>query len=79
MLTASLVSGLMFIEDMFTQHLWHKTVLTILSWLMVLWTLYAWIVRRERGVQLVYKLMLAYALLLAGYVLSNVVLQFVIQ
>lgn len=79
LLTASLVSGLMFIEDMFTQHLWHKTVLTILSWLMVLWTLYAWIVRRERGVQLVYKLMLAYALLLAGYVLSNVVLQFVIQ
>lgn len=79
LLTASLLSGLMFIEDMFTQHLWHKTVLTMLSWLTVLWTLFAWLVRRERGMQLVYKLMLAYALLLAGYVLSNVVLQFVIR
>lgn len=79
LLTGSLASGLVYVEDMFTQHLWHKTVLTILSWLVILWALFAWLVRHQRGMQLAYKLMLAYALLIAGYVLSNVVLQFIIR
>ena len=32
-LSLSLVSGMMFLEDMFAQHLAHKTVLSILAWL----------------------------------------------
>lgn len=79
LLTASLLSGMLFVEDLFAQHLWHKTVLTFLSWLTVLWTLGAWLFLHQRGMQLVRKLMLAYGLLLAGYVLSNVILQFVIR
>ncbi|MDO5091284.1 MAG: cytochrome c biogenesis protein CcsA [Cardiobacteriaceae bacterium] len=79
LLSASLLSGWMYVEDLFAQHLWHKTVLTMLSWLVLLWTLFVWLVRRERGMRLAYRLMMAYALLLAGYVLSNVVLQFVIR
>ena len=33
MLSLSLASGMMFIEDLFAQHLIHKTVLSILAWL----------------------------------------------
>lgn len=33
-LTLSLVTGMLFIEDMFAQHLVHKTVLSILSWVL---------------------------------------------
>lgn len=33
LLSLSLASGLMFIQDMFAQHLVHKTVLSILAWL----------------------------------------------
>jgi ABC-type uncharacterized transport system permease subunit len=32
-LTVSLVSGVMFIDDIFAQHLVHKTILSILAWL----------------------------------------------
>jgi ABC-type uncharacterized transport system permease subunit len=40
LLTASLISGYSFLEDMFAQHLAHKTVLSIAAWLvfgMLLW------------------------------------------
>ena len=33
LLTVSLLSGLMFINDIFAQHLIHKTILSILAWL----------------------------------------------
>ena len=33
MLTVSLVSGTVFINDIFAQHLVHKTILSILTWL----------------------------------------------
>ena len=36
LLTVSLFSGWLFVEDLFAQHLWHKTVLTMLSWLVLL-------------------------------------------
>jgi ABC-type uncharacterized transport system permease subunit len=32
-LTISLLSGFIFIEDLFAQHLVHKTVLSILAWI----------------------------------------------
>lgn len=79
LLAGSLLSGMFYVEDMFARHLRHKTVLTFLSWLAVLWALFGWLVRHRRGMRLVYRLMLAYGLLLAGYVLSNVILQFVMR
>ena len=36
LLTLTLVTGLVFVQDMLAQHLWHKTVLTALSWLVLL-------------------------------------------
>lgn len=32
LLTLALVTGTVFVEDMLAQHLWHKTVLSLLSW-----------------------------------------------
>src|SRR3546814_9700098 len=33
LLTATLLTGVLFVDDLFAQHLVHKTVLSILSWL----------------------------------------------
>lgn len=33
LLSATLLTGLLFVEDMLAQHLWHKTVFSTLSWL----------------------------------------------
>ena len=33
LLTATLLTGALFVENMFAQHLAHKTVLSVLSWL----------------------------------------------
>lgn len=33
LLSLSLVSGMMFVEDMFAQHLAHKTILSVIAWL----------------------------------------------
>ena len=33
LLTATLLTGVLFVEDMLAQHLWHKTVFSTLSWL----------------------------------------------
>jgi ABC-type uncharacterized transport system permease subunit len=33
MLTLALVTGILFLEDIFAQHLVHKTVLSIIAWL----------------------------------------------
>lgn len=40
LLTASLVSGLVFVDDLFSQHLAHKTVLSLMAWMifgLLLW------------------------------------------
>ena len=33
LMSLTLVSGVLFVQDMLAQNLWHKTVLTALSWL----------------------------------------------
>jgi ABC-type uncharacterized transport system permease subunit len=33
LLTLSLITGFLFLEDMFAQHLAHKTILSLLAWL----------------------------------------------
>jgi len=34
LLTASLLSGLVFVDDLFSQHLAHKTILSIMAWML---------------------------------------------
>lgn len=35
LLTLALVTGVMFVQDLLAQHLWHKTVLSVLSWIVL--------------------------------------------
>ncbi len=35
LLTAALLTGILFVENLLAQHLWHKTVLSVLSWLVL--------------------------------------------
>lgn len=78
LLSVSLVTGWLFVEDLFAQHLWHKTVLTMLAWLVYAWLLFAYFIAHQRGLAIVHVLLGAYVLLIAGYVVSNIVLQFVV-
>jgi len=78
MLTLSLISGLMFINDIFAQHLLHKTVLSILTWLVfgvLLWGRwrYGW-----RGSLAVRMTLLGIALLLLSYFGTKLVLEIIL-
>lgn len=78
LLFLSLLSGFVFVHDLFAQHLWHKTVFTIASALLYAWILFCYFFRLPRTLRLIYLSFVAYALLVTGYVVSNIVLQFVI-
>jgi ABC-type uncharacterized transport system permease subunit len=79
LLSLALVSGVMFVEDLFAQHLVHKTVLAIAAWL-VFGTLlfgrwrYGW--RGQRAIRLV---MTGAVLLVLAYLGSKFVLEVVLQ
>ena len=79
LLGLSLFSGWLFVDNLFAQHLWHKTVLTIIAWLVYAWLCFAYFIGHQRGMKIVLINALGYTLLLAGYVVSNVILQFVIR
>lgn len=79
LLTLALVTGVVFIENLLAQHLWHKTVLSVLSWI-VLGTLlfgrwrFGW--RGRRAVSLTLASMF---LLLLAYFGSMVVLEMILR
>jgi ABC-type uncharacterized transport system permease subunit len=79
LLTLTLVTGLVFVEDMLAQHLWHKTVLTALSWLVLLILLigrmrYGW-----RGARAVHWTLGAMALLALAFFGSKFALELILQ
>ena len=58
LLSASLISGLIFIEDLFAQHLAHKTVLSILAWFIFIFLIlgrkiYGWRGRNAANINLI--------------------------
>ncbi len=79
LLGISLATGWLYVEDLFAQHLWHKTILTMFSWLIYSWLLFAYFIGHKRGVFVVYISLLAYVLLIVGYIVSNIVLQFIVS
>jgi len=79
LLAIALLTGWMFVDDLFAQHLVHKTVLTLLAWLALGWMLFSYYIREQRGLTLVLEMCAAFILLLTGYVLSNVILQFILN
>jgi ABC-type uncharacterized transport system permease subunit len=78
-LTISLVSGFLFIEDLFAQHLVHKTVLSILAWIIFSGLLmgrhrYGW-----RGQIAIQWTLIGFVLLLLAYFGSKLVLELILH
>ncbi len=79
LLSLSLASGMMFIDDLFAQHLIHKTVLSILAWIIyciLLWGRWSvgW-----RGIRIIRWTLGGFTALLLAYVGSKFVLEIVLQ
>lgn len=75
LLSLSLLSGLVFIEDLLAQHLVHKTALSFLSWLLFGLLLAGRQIRGWRGRRAVRWTLAAMALLLLAYFGSKLVLE----
>ncbi|AOS98503.1 Inner membrane protein YpjD [Microbulbifer aggregans] len=79
LLTASLITGFLFLDDLFAQHLVHKTTLSILAWLLysiLLWGHWKW---GWRGNTAVRWTLAAFAALLLAYFGSKLVLEVILQ
>jgi len=78
-LTLSLVSGFVFIEDLFAQHLAHKTVLAIVAWVTFTSLLIGRIKYGWRGQTAVKWTLAGFILLLLAYFGSKLVLELILQ
>jgi ABC-type uncharacterized transport system permease subunit len=78
LLTAALLSGVLFVDDLLAQHLAHKTVFSLLSWLAFGALLLGRRLRGWRGTTAVRWTLLAMALLVLAYFGSNAVLELVL-
>jgi ABC-type uncharacterized transport system permease subunit len=79
LLTISIVSGIVFIDDIFAQHLVHKTVLTIAAWLLfstLLWGHYRLGWRSKTAVRLT---LAGFVLLMLAFFGSKLVLELILQ
>lgn len=77
LLTLAIISGAMFMEDLFAQHLAHKTVFSLLAWLVFAALLAGRQVRGWRGLTAARWTLLGCALLMIGYYGSKFVLEIV--
>ncbi len=78
-LSISLVSGFIFIEDLFAQHLAHKTVLSILAWLIFSGLLFGRIRYGWRGKTATKWTLIGFVLLLLAYFGSKLVLELILH
>lgn len=78
-LTISLISGFIFIEDLFVQHLVHKTVLSIFAWLIFFALLSGRIRYGWRGQTAMRWTMAGFASLLLAYFGSKFVLELILK
>jgi ABC-type uncharacterized transport system permease subunit len=75
MLTLALISGFWFLEDMFAQHLAHKTLLSILAWAIFCWVLLGRVVQGRRGKRAAKLVIVGFVLVMVGYFGSKLVLE----
>lgn len=78
-LTFSLVTGMVFVEDLFGQHLAHKTILSIFAWLIFALLLWGRWKRGWRGQVAVRMTLAGIALLLLSYFGSKFVLEVILE
>ncbi|GAA5523837.1 inner membrane protein YpjD [Microbulbifer aestuariivivens] len=79
LLTASLITGFLFVDNLFAQHLVHKTALSLLAWLLysiLLWGHWRW---GWRGNTAVRWTLTAFAALMLAYFGSKLVLEVILQ
>ncbi|MEC7613168.1 MAG: cytochrome c biogenesis protein CcsA, partial [Pseudomonadota bacterium] len=79
LLTLAILTGLLFLDDMFAQRVAHHTVLTTLSWCVYVGFLLGHHIFGWRGVSAVRWNLSAFGLLLLGYVGSKFVLEYLLQ
>lgn len=79
LLSLSIVSGAIYIENLFAQHLAHKTVFSLISWLV--FAILLWGHRRQgwRGHTAVRWTLVGFSLLVVGYFGSKFVLEFILH
>ncbi|GAB4260389.1 MAG: cytochrome c biogenesis protein CcsA [Methylomicrobium sp.] len=78
-LTISLTSGFLFIEDLFAQHLVHKTVLSIIAWFIFSGLLFGRLKYGWRGQTAIRWTLTGFVLLLLAYFGSKLVLEIILQ
>jgi ABC-type uncharacterized transport system permease subunit len=78
LLTLALFSGLMFLQDIFAQHLLHKTVLSLMAWGVFAVLLVGRHKLGWRGRQAVHWVLAGYGLLALSYFGSRFVLEFIL-
>jgi ABC-type uncharacterized transport system permease subunit len=78
-LTISLVSGFIFIDDLFAQHLVHKTVLSIVAWIIFSCLLLGRIRYGWRGQTAIRWTLIGFVLLLLAYFGSKLVLELILK
>jgi len=78
-LTASLISGFFFIEDLFAQHLVHKTVLSILAWIIFSALLIGRVRYGWRGQSAIQWTLIGFTSLLLAYFGSKMVLELILK
>ena len=78
-LTISLISGFVFIEDLFAQHLVHKTVLSILAWIIFSGLLFGRLRYGWRGQSAIQWTLIGFTLLLLAYFGSKLVLELILK
>ena len=79
LLTATLLTGLLFVENLFAQHLVHKTVLSVLSWLVFGGLLLGRWRHGWRGTKAVHWTLVAMSLLVLAFFGSKYVLELILQ
>lgn len=79
LLTVSIGSGMIFLDDIFAQHLVHKTVLTIMAWCIFSILLWGHTQRGWRSRTAVRFTLAGFALLVLAYFGSKLVLELVLQ
>ncbi|MGR9116844.1 MAG: cytochrome C assembly family protein [Gammaproteobacteria bacterium] len=78
-LSISLVSGFVFIEDLFAQHLVHKTILSISAWIIFSGLLFGRLRYGWRGQTAIQWTLIGFVLLLLAYFGSKLVLELILN
>ncbi len=75
LLTLALISGFIFMQDIFIQHLLHKTVLSIIAWFIFLFLISGRMIFGWRNKQIITAIQIAFIILILAYFGSKFVLE----